>query len=83
MVQPDFTVSAIDIKELSAEAVALGEGFILRSVLLAVEKWRIMLPEKVKERFFLDARILSFDFYVIFYNKMFFGFSGSPSHRRG
>jgi hypothetical protein len=35
-----------------------------------------------KEWFFLNARIWSFGFYVIFYNKLLFGFTGSPSRRR-
>jgi hypothetical protein len=55
MIQSDFMVSAIDIKDPSAKVVAVGGNFILRSGLPAVEKWLMKLSETVKERFFSDA----------------------------
>ena len=49
VVRPRFEVSANDIREPSAKAIALGEGFILRSDLLVVEKWQMKLSESEGE----------------------------------
>jgi hypothetical protein len=56
VIQPKFKVSAIDIEDPSAEAVALGGNFIPTSGLLAGGKWWMKLSETVRERFFLNAK---------------------------
>jgi hypothetical protein len=56
LIQSEFKVSAIDVKDPSAEVVALGENFIPTSDLLAGGKWRMKLSNIVRERFLLNAK---------------------------
>jgi hypothetical protein len=43
VIQPEFKVSAIDTKDPSAKAIALGRNFIPTSSLLVGGKWRMKL----------------------------------------